>query len=183
MDNMGDSSVQLAPLRSIGDFLLESARFQIPNIKDAEKWTNRVLNNLLYYQTNYFLTALIIFLIIGIIHPVKMVFGFTALAVAFGGYVYGTNNQWKARQFKREHPMVSMVIILAAGYLLVYMLGAVIVFMFGIAFPLLLILIHASLRMRSIKNKITNKMEFVGLKRTPMGIILESLGQEQEAGS
>ena len=45
------------------------------------------------------------------------------------------------------------------------------------------ILIHASLRMRSIKNKITNKMEYVGLKRTPMGIILEGLGQEQEAGS
>ena len=65
MDNMVDSSVQLAPLRSLGDFMLESARFQIPNIKDADKWTNRILNNLLYYQTNYFLTALIIFLIIG----------------------------------------------------------------------------------------------------------------------
>lgn len=52
---------------------------------------------------------------------------------------------------------------------------------FGFCFAV--ILIHASLRMRSIKNKITNKMEYVGLKRTPMGIILEGLGQEQEAGS
>jgi len=26
-------------------------------------------------------------------------------------------------------------------------------------------------------------MEHIGLKRTPMGIILEGLGQEQEAGS
>ena len=84
-----------------------------------------------------FSPKIIVDIYFSIIHPVKMVFGFTALAIAFAGYVYGTNNQWKARQFKREHPLISMVIILAAGYLLVYMLGAVIVFMFGIAFPLL----------------------------------------------
>jgi len=59
------ADVQLAPLRPVGDFLLESARFQTPNIKDPEKWANRVLNNLLYYQTNYFLTALLVFLLIG----------------------------------------------------------------------------------------------------------------------
>jgi hypothetical protein len=37
--------------------------------------------------------------------------------------------------------------------------------------------------MRNVRNKITNRMEHIGLKRTPMGIILEGLGQEQEAGS
>ena len=37
--------------------------------------------------------------------------------------------------------------------------------------------------MRSFKNKLANKIEFVGLKRTPMGLLLEALGQEQEAGS
>uniref|UniRef100_A0A0B7AUL8 PRA1 family protein n=1 Tax=Arion vulgaris TaxID=1028688 RepID=A0A0B7AUL8_9EUPU len=76
-----------------------------------------------------------------------------------------------------------MAAIIAAGYIIVYMFGAVIVFLFGIAFPLLLILIHASLRLRNFKNKLANKMEFVGLKRTPMGLILEGLGQDQEAGS
>jgi len=45
------------------------------------------------------------------------------------------------------------------------------------------ILLHASLRMRNVRNKVTNKLEYVGLKRTPMGIILEGLGQEQEGGS
>lgn len=76
--------------------------------------------------------------------------------------------------------MISLIIIVAAGYLLVYMFGAVIVFMFGIAFPLLLTMIHASLRMRGIKNKLTNKLETAGLRRTPMGIILDGLGQEAE---
>ncbi|XP_060595348.1 PRA1 family protein 3-like [Ruditapes philippinarum] len=174
------ADVQLAPLRPIGDFLLESARFQIPNVKDPEKWANRVLNNLLYYQTNYFLTALLVFLLIGIVHPVQMVCGFIAISVAFGGFVYCTSSRWKARRFKRDHPIISVIVILLSGYLLVYMVGAVIVFMFGIAFPLLLILMHASFRMRSIKNKVTNRLETVGLKRTPMGIILEGLGQDQE---
>lgn len=45
------------------------------------------------------------------------------------------------------------------------------------------VLIHASVRLRSLKNKLENKLESIGLKRTPMGILLEALGQEQEAGS
>ena len=50
-------------------------------------------------------------------------------------------------------------------------------------FSLTVILLHAALRMRNLKSKISNKIEFVGLKRTPMGLLLESLGMEAEAGS
>ena len=57
--------VELAPLRPFDDFLLQSARFQIPNVKEPDRWANRVVSNLLYYQTNYFLAALIIFLLVG----------------------------------------------------------------------------------------------------------------------
>lgn len=59
------SEFEYAPLRSLDDFLLESARFQIPNVKDMEKWGKRVTSNLLYYQSNYFLLAIIIFVIVG----------------------------------------------------------------------------------------------------------------------
>ena len=58
-------NIEVAPLRSLDDYLLESARFQIPNINDLEKWSNRVYQNLLYYQTNYFLTYLAVFTIVG----------------------------------------------------------------------------------------------------------------------
>ena len=54
-----------APLRSLEDFLLGSARFQIPNFRDPDRCANRILNNLLYYQSNYFLSAVVIFLIVG----------------------------------------------------------------------------------------------------------------------
>ena len=48
---------------------------------------------------------------------------------------------------------------------------------------ILVTVMHASLRMRNVNNKISRFKEYVGLKRTPMGVILEALGQEQEAGS
>lgn len=60
-----NNGVELPPLRSLDDFILESARFQIPNVKDLDKWGNRVVQNLLYYQTNYFMMSVIIFLIVG----------------------------------------------------------------------------------------------------------------------
>jgi hypothetical protein len=36
------------------------------------------------------------------------------------------------------------------------------------------------MRLRNVKNKIVNKMEVIGLKKTPMGLFLEALGMEQE---
>ncbi|XP_064473444.1 PRA1 family protein 3-like isoform X2 [Ornithodoros turicata] len=177
------NEVAVAPLRSLDDFLLESARFQIPNFKDIEKWGNRVLNNLLYYQSNYFMLSVLVFLAIGVIHPTKMLCGMTAVALAFGLFYYITNSKRAAMRFKRDHPVISVLVILMCGYLIVYMLGSVMVFLFGILLPIMLVFIHASMRLRNIKNKLTNRIETIGLKRTPMGIFLEALGQEQEAGS
>lgn len=62
---MNKCELSLAPLRTLDDFILESARFQIPNVKDLERWVRRVTSNLLYYQTNYFLMSLVIFIIVG----------------------------------------------------------------------------------------------------------------------
>lgn len=88
---MASGEFELAPLRTLDDFILGSARFQIPNYKDLEKWGNRVGNNLLYYQTNYFLTALVIFLLVGMLHPTKMLCGMVAIGVAYVLFYYFTN--------------------------------------------------------------------------------------------
>ncbi|XP_037579192.1 PRA1 family protein 3 isoform X4 [Dermacentor silvarum] len=177
------NEVEVAPLRSLDDFLLESARFQLPNVKDLEKWGNRVVNNLLYYQSNYFVLAILAFLAVGILHPSKMLCGMLAVAVAFGLFYYVTNSKRAATKFKRDHPILSILIILAGGYFIVHVLGSVVVFLFGILLPIMLVFIHASMRLRNIKNKLTNKIETIGLKKTPMGLFLDALGQEQEAGS
>lgn len=66
LNKLGDNNeFEVAPLRSLDDFLLKGARFQIPTIGDLEKWGNRVTSNLMYYQTNYFLLSLLIFTVIG----------------------------------------------------------------------------------------------------------------------
>ncbi|XP_045477377.1 PRA1 family protein 3 [Harmonia axyridis] len=170
--------VEIAPLRSLDDFILESARFQIPNYKDLEKWGNRVTSNLLYYQTNYFLLAILIIICVGALHPIKMACGFLVMLVIFGVFVYITNERAAASQFKRNHPIISILLILVGGYFVTYMLRSLLVFMFGILLPVFAIFVHASLRLRNLKNKLVNKVETLGLKRSPMGIFLEELGLE-----
>ncbi|XP_046406618.1 PRA1 family protein 3 isoform X2 [Ischnura elegans] len=167
--------LEISPLRSLHDFILDSARFQIPNVKDMEKWGNRVVNNLLYYQTNYFLMSVVIFLVVGIIHPVKMLSGMLAIGVAFGLFYYFTNTKRTATRFKKDHPFISLLLIILGGYFIVYMLGSVVVFLFGILLPFAVTFIHASMRLRNIKNKLVNKIEGIGLKKTPMGVFLEEL--------
>lgn len=49
-----------------------------------------------------------------------------------------------------------------------------------LSFTSSVILIHASLRLRSMKNKLENKIEVVGLKKTPMGVIMDLLDQQEE---
>ncbi|KAM7282625.1 PRA1 family protein 3 isoform X3 [Ixodes scapularis] len=131
------NEVELAPLRSLDDFILESARFQLPNVKDVERWGNRVFNNLLYYQSNYFVLAILVFLGVGILHPSKMLCGMLAVTVAFGLFHYVTNSQTAAMNLKRDHPILSGFVILLGGYFIVYMLGSVMVFLFGILLPIM----------------------------------------------
>ncbi|KAL4622586.1 PRA1 family protein 2 [Arapaima gigas] len=177
------ADVQPPPLRSLDDFILGSARFAVPDFRNFERLNNRIINNLLYYQSNYFLSVIIFLALVGYVQPVQLFLGATVVTLAFLGFVWAAENQASVRRFRRTHPSLSLSAILGASYLFLTVLGGVAVFLFGIAFPILLVLIHASVRLRSLKNKLENKLESIGLKRTPMGILLEALGQEQEAGS
>ncbi|KAI0983069.1 hypothetical protein GJ496_005804 [Pomphorhynchus laevis] len=59
-----NEEIQFPAFRSFNDFLLD-ARWSMPDFNDLNKINNRVLNNLLYYQTNYFLMGFIMFLCVG----------------------------------------------------------------------------------------------------------------------
>ncbi|XP_032681163.1 PRA1 family protein 3 isoform X2 [Odontomachus brunneus] len=173
------NDLELPPLRSLDDFLLGSARFQLPNLKDLEKWGNRVVNNLLYYQTNYLFMSVIIFLVVGLIHPVKMLVGMLAMLVILGVFIYVSMEGSAAYNFKKQYPAIGVTFIILAGCFLTYTLGSLIVFFLGILLPFCVTFVHASLRLRNIKNKLANKIEGIGLKRTPMGIFLEHLVNEK----
>uniref|UniRef100_A0A914VZ13 PRA1 family protein n=1 Tax=Plectus sambesii TaxID=2011161 RepID=A0A914VZ13_9BILA len=172
--------VEVAPLRSPDDFILGKARYQVPPFKDLQKWNNRILSNLLYYQSNYLVLVLAVFLLVGFVHPKDMILGFASLATVIAVVLYATSKNPEALQFKRDHPVATLIAIVLAGYFVVYVLGSVIVFLYGIAMPLLLVCIHASIRLRNLKAKINQKMEAAGFKKTVMGKLLETIGVEVE---
>nr|XP_046240701.1 ADP-ribosylation factor-like 6 interacting protein 5a [Scatophagus argus] len=174
------AKVELAPLRPWDDFFPGSERFAKPDTKDLAKWNNRVVSNLLYYQTNYLALAIIVFLVVGFLNPVGM---FTAMAVVSGVFlasVWAGENRAVINNFKRQNPTAFIIAVMVASYILISMLGSVMVFMSAVTLPLALILVHASFRLRNMKNKLENKIEGAGLKRSPMGILLEALGQQEE---
>nr|XP_033782577.1 PRA1 family protein 3 [Geotrypetes seraphini] len=172
--------VQLAPFRAWADFFPGSDRFAKPDFKDINKWNNRVVSNLLYYQTNYLAVAAVTVLVVGFMSPFNMLLGGTVVVLMFIGFVWASHNKDTLRKFKKQYPIVFVMMVMLASYCVVSLYGGVMVFIFGITFPLLLIFIHASLRLRNIKNKLENTMEGAGLKKTPMGIILDALEQKEE---
>ncbi|XP_056144594.1 PRA1 family protein 2 [Lampris incognitus] len=177
------ADVQPPPLRALDDFIRGSARFAAPDVRDLDRWNNRMINNLLYYQTNYFMCVLGFLLVVGYFQPFQLFVGATVVTLLFLGFIWAAENQVPIRRFRRNHPSIALLAILLVSCLFLSVLGGVAVFLFGIALPILMVLLHASVRLRSLKNKLENKLESIGLKRTPMGLLLEALGQEQEAGS
>ncbi|KAK5895014.1 hypothetical protein CesoFtcFv8_011644 [Champsocephalus esox] len=174
------AKMELAPLRPWDDFYPGTDRFAKPEFGDVTKWNNRVISNLMYYQTNYFAAAVVVFLIVGFLNPFGMFLGGTVVALVFMGSVWAGENQAMVKNFKKKNPSVFVVCVMVTSYFLLSLCGGVLVFLFGITFPLLLILIHASLRLRNMKNKMENRIEGVGLKKTPMGIIMDLLDQQEE---
>jgi len=170
------SNMKFAPLRPLNDFLLDSARFQLPNFSDLERWNKRVENNLVYYQTNYFLVAIIMFLVVGICNPGQMLLGLVTVIGMLFLYRYLAQHQAVVQGLKRKHPFLCLIAVFAAGYLIIHLIGSVLVFLFGIVLPILAVFIHASLRLRNMTNKVANELEKLGVKQTPMGILLDELG-------
>ncbi|XP_073425837.1 PRA1 family protein 3 [Dendrobates tinctorius] len=172
--------VQLAPLRAWDDFFPGSDRFSRPDFKDISRWNNRVVSNLLYYQTNYLALAAAVVCLVGFLSPLNMLLGATIVVLVFLGFVWTSHNKDSVRKFKKQYPTLFIMSIMLSSYFVISMFGGVMVFVFGITFPLLLMFVHASLRLRNVKNKVENKMESVGIKKTPMGIVLDALEQQEE---
>ncbi|KAK5863905.1 hypothetical protein PBY51_000894 [Eleginops maclovinus] len=174
------AKMELAPIRAWDDFYPGTDRFAKPEFGDLAKWNNRVISNLMYYQTNYFAVAVAVFLIVGFMNPFGMFLGGAVVTLVFVGSVWAGENQAMVKNFKKKNPTVFVICVMVTSYFLLSLCGGVLVFIFGITFPLLLILIHASLRLRNMKNRLENKIEGVGLKKTPMGLLMELLDQQEE---
>ena len=72
-----------------------------------------------------------------ILHPVQIMLGLICVTASFAGFVYSSENQYQLRKFKRHHPAASLFLVFLVGYIFVYFIGSVMIFMFGLACPVL----------------------------------------------
>ncbi|XP_033334138.2 PRA1 family protein Jwa [Megalopta genalis] len=166
---------KLPPLRGLKDFLLEPSGFQLPNFNDFEKWGNRVVNNLIYYQTNYLYMSFSIMLVAGFLHPKELILGVLSIGIM---YIFVFTEHEALCQIRRQYPVVQTMFLIICACLLIYIVTSIfLVAMFTILLPVCVIFVHASLRLRNIKNKLVNKIEGMGIERTPMGIFLKYFDQ------
>ena len=71
------------------------------------------------------------------LNPFAMLVGILTMVVIFGIFVFATNNKRETQKFKRDHPLLCFVVLMAAGYLAMRLFGSMLVFIWGITVPLI----------------------------------------------
>ena len=66
-----------------------------------------------------------------------MVLGVMAIGGVTTLFVYVSDNQLQFRRFKKQHPGISVCLVMLGGYIFIWLFGSVLVFLFGIALPML----------------------------------------------
>ncbi|XP_076800211.1 PRA1 family protein 3-like isoform X2 [Clavelina lepadiformis] len=134
---MTSNEVHLPPFRNIDDFILASARFGPPDYQNKERWNNRILQNLLYYQTNYFVVALTAFLLVMYISPLETILGGAIVSGLLVVLFYVSQNRTNVEQFKRDYPFAVIFMVTAISTMVMYTFGSIAVFVFSVALPML----------------------------------------------
>lgn len=169
---------ELPPLRSLDDFVLGSARFQMPNIQDLDKWGNRVAKNLLYYQSNYFVLGAILIVLFALNNPHQTILGVLGVSLIIAAFVYINPSQVQGQPQRQGYAgstgWLYIGALLAGTYLILYLFSAVMYVALIFLLPFCIAFIHASFRLRNLKNKLSNAID-ERLRYTPMGVFLEAM--------
>ena len=106
-----NAETELAPLRSLDDFILSqsrlnlmhilseinlhpSSRFQVPEYQNVDKFRNRIVSNLIYYQTNYALSSVLLFCLITFMNPFKMFLGMSTMTICNQLWIITREDIW-----------------------------------------------------------------------------------------
>lgn len=66
-----------------------------------------------------------------------MILGGIIVVLVFTGFVWAAHNKDILRRMKKQYPTAFVMVVMLASYFLISMFGGVMVFVFGITFPLL----------------------------------------------
>jgi len=171
-------SLKIMPLRDANDFLFK-ARFELPSPNKSEDAViGRILNNLIYYQTNYFIVVGGFVGLHAALRPKGMLQG----QIGFLGLLinHAITSQI-VDAFKTSSP--ATVTVAKLGSLLatlgiMYKCPTTWNYLAALVAPVTLCLGHAFLRKRNWKNKLSNlkeRIDFVDDKITPMRWILVTI--------
>lgn len=116
--------VNIAPLRAWDDFFPGSDRFARPDFRDISKWNNRVVSNLLYYQTNYLVVAAMMISVVGFLSPFNMILGGIVVVLVFTGFVWAAHNKDILRRMKKQYPTAFVMVVMLASYFLISLFGS-----------------------------------------------------------
>ncbi|KJH48897.1 PRA1 family protein [Dictyocaulus viviparus] len=175
------NGVELPPFRTVDDFILGKARFELPPYNDLQRWNNRIISNLLYYQTNYFVFFVVLFILQSFLNSQNLVFqdlalGLSAILVVAGVVIFAISDNPSFYQTRRDHPLITLGAIILACYFFIQVLPSVLTVLFSVLLPWFLILCHASVRLRDFMSKVTQTAEKLGLRTTVMGRLLNICG-------
>ncbi|KAI1714541.1 PRA1 family protein domain-containing protein [Ditylenchus destructor] len=167
--------IQFAPLRTLNEFALD-ARFEVPQYNDMKKFKNRIITNLLYFQTNYFILFFALFLLLSAFQSQNVLLGLTALVVTAAVFFFSFTPYEQVKQFRASHPYATLAIIALSGYYAITQLPYVLSLLFALMFPGLLVFLHASLRLRNLGAKVNFHLENAKLRNTVMATLLDTVG-------
>lgn len=174
--------MKLAPVRPLNDFLLDSKKYLAPPFNDLKRFNNRVTSNLLYYQTNYFALSTAVFLIFALFRFNRILAGVFGIATTVATALFGLDKIPQASELRRKYPFAVYVAGAVDLMILYSSIRPIMFLLLVVLVPFLGWIAHASMRSRSIKNKVSNKVEQMTngqvYSNTPMGFVLLSLGFE-----
>ena len=111
-------------IERINHEFIQKIRFQVPEYQNMQKFQNRIVSNLIYYQTNYGISALGIFGLITFMNPFKMSVGILTMALIFGLLYYLDASQIQVKKVKKDHPTLVMLGTFLAAYFFIHLVSS-----------------------------------------------------------
>lgn len=184
-----NATMPFEEFRKVDDFLIGSARYAMPNYQNLERWNHRIVQNLLYYQTNYFCMAGVVAAVFAFINVGQAFNILLAIAVVAGVYAVliigptqgptpgaGGNGVLAdvaalVPEQSRRHVLYGVAVF---AVWILYMVGALLNALLIVLVPIFIVLVHASFRKRTVNNRVANLL-YARARSTPMGRLLDAL--------
>jgi len=124
-----DHKLRIPPIRSIQEFV-GSNDWSKPSFNPNEfgQLQKQVISNLIYYQTNYAAIAIPLLLLVAFFRPTAIIFGLLVIAVLLAGFVYSTRQNAALTNLLHDRPIVILILLLAAAFMVIKMFGTVFAF-------------------------------------------------------